>query len=194
MHLNNPRFESTVPTANADERRCYSRRLRIESSPGVGLICLNYRVALFAVLVFSFVLCPQGVRASDECSRIAQMQVYSNAFIQKETADVLGYELAINRHRDSTVDAFFYVYEGAPNNEGIPLSGRISGNDLSVQGNWVEHLIEYPSKKQIVQTHFVELDGALDSHSFRGKVTIEGMEKRDSVSLKRVKSIWLCGK
>ena len=38
---------------------------------------------------------------------------------------------------------------------------------LSVQGTWVEHPVEYPSKKEIVQTHFVKLAGTLDSTAFR---------------------------
>jgi hypothetical protein len=120
------------------------------------------------------------------------MEIYSNAFAHKETGDVLGYELAVKRHDDSTVEALFYVYEGAPNNEAIPLSGHDSGKNLSIQGNWVEHLSEYPSKKETVQNHFVKLNGVLDSASFRGEVAIEGMGERDSVRLKRVKHIWLC--
>jgi hypothetical protein len=134
----------------------------------------------------------QNLGASDECSRTTAMEVYSNAFAHEETGDVLGYELAVKRHDDSTVEAFFYVYEGAPNNEAIPLSGRLSGKRLSIQGDWVEHLIEYPSKKEIVQTHVVKITGVLDSASFRGVVTIEGMAERELVRLKRVKSIWLC--
>ena len=120
------------------------------------------------------------------------MEIYSNAVAHAETGDILGYELAVKRHDDSTVEAFFYVYEGAPNDEAIPLSGHISGKNLSVQGNWVEHLIEYPSKKETVQTHFVKIDGVLNSTSFRGEVTIEGMGERDSIRLKRINRIWLC--
>ena len=65
---------------------------------------------------------------------------------------------------------FFYVYEGAPSNDAISLFGHLSGKNLSIQGDWVEHLIEYPSKKETVQTHFVKIDGAFDSASFRGEV------------------------
>ncbi len=97
------------------------------------------------------------------------MQVYSSAYIVEETGDVLGYELAIKRHTDSIVDALLYVYEGAPNDGGIPLSGHISGKHLTIEGNWVEHLVEYPSKKEIVQTHFVKITGALDPATFRGQ-------------------------
>ncbi len=107
------------------------------------------------------------------------MEVYSNAFAHKETGDILGYELALKPHDDSTVEAFLYVYEGAPNDEAIPLSGHISGRNLRIQGKWVEHLTEYPSKKEIVQTHFVKIDGVLDSASFRGDITIEGMGERE---------------
>jgi len=32
------------------------------------------------------------------------------------------------------------VFRGSPDEEGIPLSGRISGKSSVVQGNWVEHL------------------------------------------------------
>ena len=120
------------------------------------------------------------------------MEIYSNAFAHAETGDVLGYELAVKRHDDSTVEASLYVYEGAPNEEAIPLSGRISGKNLSVEGNWVEHLIEYPSKKETLQTHFVKIDGVFNSTSFRGEITIEGMGERDAIRLKRIKRIWLC--
>jgi hypothetical protein len=133
-----------------------------------------------------------SARVSDECSRTAQMQIYSSAFIHEETGDLLGYELAVRPQHDSRVDALFYIYEGAPVDKGIPLSGYISGRHLRIQGNWAEHLVEYPSKKQIVQTHFVKIDGTLDSASFRGYVTIEGMVQRDSLRLKRIKQIWLC--
>jgi len=133
-----------------------------------------------------------STHASDKCSRTANMQIYSSAFAHKETGDVLGYELAVRPLDDSTVDALFYVYEGVPNDEAIRLSGHISDTRLTIEGKWVEHLIEYPSKKEIVKTHFVKIDGMLDSASFRGELTIEGMVKRDSLRLKRVKRIWLC--
>ena len=109
-----------------------------------------------------------------------------------------GYELAVKRLNDSNVDALLYVYEGAPNNNGIHLQGRTSGKKLTIEGNWDEHLIEYPSKKEIVQTHFVTINGALDSALFRGKVTIKdtsttkGLSEDEAVRLKRVGHIWLC--
>ncbi len=122
------------------------------------------------------------------------MQVYSNVFVHKETGDLLGYDLALNRRGDATVDALLYVYEGGPSDKGVPLSGQISKNRLSVQGTWVEHLIEYPSKKEVVQTHSVKIVGTMDPTAFRGELTIEGMGEREHVKLKRVKRIWSCKK
>lgn len=127
----------------------------------------------------------------DECMRTANLKIYSSAFVEKETGDLDGYELAIDEHKDSTVNAFLYVYEGGES-EGIPLLGHISGDQLSVEGKWVEHLIEYPSKKEVVQTYFVKLSGILKPSSFRGKLSIEGMETDQAIRLKRVKRIWMC--
>jgi hypothetical protein len=126
------------------------------------------------------------------CVKTAVMRIYSSAFAHEETGDVLGYELAIKENNDSTADVLLYVYEGAADDEGIPLSGRISGKELTVQGNWVEHLVEYPSKKEIIQTHSVKIDGTLEAASFRGHIKIENMELPDSVQLKRVKRLWSC--
>jgi len=120
------------------------------------------------------------------------MQVYSNVFVHKETGDLLGYDLAIKRDGDSRVDSLLYVYEGGDSDDGVSLSGQISNSRLSVQGTWVEHLVEYPSKKEIVQNHFVKIVGTLDSAAFRGELTIEGMGEREQVRLKRVKRIWSC--
>jgi hypothetical protein len=55
------------------------------------------------------------------------MRIYSNAVVSEETGDVSGFELAVKKLNDSTVDALLYVYEGAPNNNGIHLQGRTSG-------------------------------------------------------------------
>jgi hypothetical protein len=126
------------------------------------------------------------------------MRIYSNAVFSKETGDVSGFELAIKELNDSTVDALLYVYEGAPNNNGIHLQGRISSKKLTIEGNWDEHLIEYPSKKEIVQTHFVTIEGALNPALFRGKITIKdtsttkGLSEDETVRLRWVGNIWLC--
>jgi hypothetical protein len=122
------------------------------------------------------------------------MQVYSNVFVHPETGDVLGYDLALKRNGDLGVDALFYLYEGGNSDEGVPLSGQMSKNRLSVQGTWVEHLVEYPSKKEIVHTHSVKIVGTLGSTAFRGDLAIEGMGEAEPVQLKRVKYIWSCTK
>ena len=112
--------------------------------------------------------------------------------INKETGDLDGYELAIDEHKDSTVDAWLYVYEGAPNDEAIHISGTISGGRLILGGTWAEHLIEYPSKKRVVQTHLVKMDGSLDSTWFRGTLKIDDFVTPEIVRLKRARRIWLC--
>ncbi len=129
----------------------------------------------------------------DECARTAQMRIYSNAvLIEEEAGDVVGYELAIGQSKGSAVDALLYFYESTPNDEGIPISGRISGNELSLGGNWVVHLIEYPLRKAIIETHSVIIDGTLNSAWFRGRIEIEGQTMPTAVRLKRVDRIWLC--
>ena len=128
----------------------------------------------------------------DKFVRTAQMRIYSDAyFIEEEAGDVLGYELAIRQNNGSAVDALLYFYQGAPNNRGIQLSGRISGKKLSLAGNWVEHLIQYPSRKKIIETHFVRIDGMLTSTRFRGRIDIQGYDT-EIVRLRRVDCIWLC--
>jgi len=146
---------------------------------------------LFAVTL-SGTFFAQNRVAADECERTAGMQVYSNVFVHEETGDLLEYELAIKRNADSGADALLYVYEGGNSDAGVPLSGQISNNHRSIQGTWVEHLIEYPSKKEVVQTHFVKIVGTLDTAAFRGDLTIEGMEEQEQIQLKRVMRILSC--
>ena len=149
---------------------------------------------LFVVVALSGTLLGQNTVAADECKRTAGMQVYSNVFVHEETGDLLGYDLALKRSIDSGVDALLYVYEGGESDAGVPLSGQISNNRLTVQGTWVEHLVEYPSKKEIVQTHFVKIIGTFSAAVFRGELTIEDMEEREQIQLKHVKRIWSCKK
>jgi hypothetical protein len=153
---------------------------------------LDFNLLLIAVLALSGTLL--GQKAADECGKTAGMEVYSNVFVHKETGDLLGYDLALKRGGDSSADALLYVYEGGESDEGVRLSGHISDKLLSVQGTWVEHLVEYPSKKEIVQTHFVKIVGTLEPASFHGELTIEGMGEGEQVRLKRVKKIWSCKK
>ena len=129
-----------------------------------------------------------------DCGRTAKTRVYSDAYLSEETGDVGGTELAITEKKDSTVDALLFIYEGEPNDEAIPLSGSTANKHLTLKGNWVEHLVEYPSKKEIVQTHFVTLDGTLDLATFQGGLKIEGLESPAKARLKRVSQIWMCRK
>jgi hypothetical protein len=140
----------------------------------------------------STIILAQKPDSSDECARTSGMQVYSNVFIHEETGDLLGYDLAIKRKADSSVDALLYVYEGGESGDGIPLSGQVVNKRLAVQGIWVEHLIEYPSKRTIVEKHFVKLVGDLGSTALSGELTIEGIDEREAVRLKHVKRIWSC--
>jgi hypothetical protein len=154
---------------------------------------MHYALVIVSMIAVSSLQAQQSSTPQiSSCSEAAQMRIYSSAFVHEETGDLLGYELAIKQNTDSTVNALLYVYEGAPDEEGIPLSGRISGKSIVVKGNWEEHLVESPSKKEIIQSHFVKVDGVLDAASFQGHVKIENMDSPDKVRLKRVKRLWFC--
>jgi hypothetical protein len=119
------------------------------------------------------------------------MRVYSNAWVDKETGDLNGFELAIKYLDDSKIDALLYLYEGGPA-EGTPLPGHIFSNGgIDIAGDWIEHMIEYPSKKETTETHFVKMSGVLKPASFRGKIRIQGYDVFD-VKLKRVDHTWMC--
>jgi hypothetical protein len=132
--------------------------------------------------------------SEDECSRIAHAQIYSNALYVKEAGDVIGYELALQQPQGNPIHARLYIYQGAPNEDGISLSGQFSGKKLTIEGSWVQHLIEYPSKKEIIETQVVRVDGTLDSRQFRGTIKVEGLANPIKVRLKRVDNIWLCNR
>jgi hypothetical protein len=129
---------------------------------------------------------------SNECIKTAGMDVYSDVFVHEETGDLLGYELAVKRQNNSGADALLYVYEGGEAGEGIPLSGQFSKNRLTLKGTWKERLTEYPSKKNITEEHPVEVFGTLSVGTFRGELTIRGMEDHQHIRLKHVKKILPC--
>lgn len=131
--------------------------------------------------------------SEDECDRTARLRIYSNASFIEEAGDVVGYELALQQPVGASIAASLYVYEGVPNEDGISISGRISGKKLAMDGDWVERLIEEPSKKEIVETHHVRVDGTLESTWFRGTIKIAGLATPINVRLKRVSHIWMCG-
>lgn len=128
--------------------------------------------------------------SEDVCAKTAHLRTYSNAVFVEEAGDVVGYELVFQRSNGSFVSALLYVYEGVPTKDGISVSGQLSSGKVAMQGNWVVHAIEGPSKKQVVETHAVEISGNLDSKRFRGTITISG--SAESLTLKRVEHIWLC--
>ena len=131
--------------------------------------------------------------AENECAMTSGMQIYSNAWLSEETGDVNGYELAVQKSATDSVDVLLYVYEGAPNDQGIHIPGRLSGKKLTAKGIWEEKLIEHPSKKEIVERHFVRMQGTIDATRFVGRLTIEGLvTPAKAVRLKRVKHIWGC--
>jgi len=129
----------------------------------------------------------------DECSQTAQMDIYSDAQVSKVTGDLSGFDLALDKPSGSQRKALLFVYEGG-GSEGIPLSVSLDGDNLVIEGTWVEHLTEYPSKKDVVQTHRVRIMGKLTPKILRGTISIEGLEivNPERMQLKRVQKIWVC--
>ncbi|HXJ05803.1 MAG TPA: hypothetical protein VNH65_11930 [Candidatus Acidoferrum sp.] len=152
-------------------------------------------VSVYALLAMLLsVTLGRALNASeDECERTAQMRVYSNASFIKEAGDVVGYELAVQLREGTSINALLYFYEGVPNKDGVSVSGHIAGGKLAMEGDWVEHLTEQPSNKEIVETHHVTVNGTLDSAWFRGTMKITGLATPIKVKLKRVSHIWMCG-
>lgn len=152
--------------------------------------CMQF-VSLLVVAIPFAATYVSAQKASEECLRTSSMRVYSNAWLSKETGDLNGFEVALKQTADSKIDALLYVYEGGLS-DGIPLPGGASGNNVTIEGAWVEHLVEYPSKKEIIKTHQVKILGTLDSKSFRGKLTIRDLSVDEDVKLRRVGNIWPC--
>lgn len=115
---------------------------------------LSFRVVL---LVFLFVTIVIAQPTSDNgCERTAQMRVYSNPSYIEEAGDVVGYELAVQQGEGNAKIALLYLYEGVPNQDGISVAGHIADGKLSMQGDWIERLVEYPSKKPALRTRHLE--------------------------------------
>jgi hypothetical protein len=121
------------------------------------------------------------------------MDIYSDAQVSKVTGDLSGFDLALDKPTGSQRNALLFVYEGG-GSEGIPLSATVDGDKLVIEGTWVEHLTQYPSKKDIVQTHRVRITGKLTPKILRGTISIEGLEivNPESMQLKRIPKIWVC--
>jgi hypothetical protein len=146
---------------------------------------IGYSVRMIAVAMIGFV--PFGLGANqntpdDECAQTAHMQIYSNAVFVEEAGDVVGYELAFQQRKGNSIEALLFDYQAVPTKEGMSISCRISGKELTMQGNWVVHLIEEPSKNEILETRPVEISGTLNSKHFRGTITISG--QAEPVTLK----------
>jgi hypothetical protein len=143
-------------------------------------------------VLFGMLIGQDALASEDECERTAHMEIYSSAFVSKTTGDLDGYELAIEKNNDSTAQTLLFIYEGAADDDGISIPGHISGNELAIEGDWAEHQIEYPAKKEIIVMHHIKIRGILDSAWFRGTITISGLETPNSVRLKKVHRIWVC--
>ena len=155
-------------------------------------------IARFCICVVLAIVSPFQLGGSpkapeDECLLTSKMSTYSNAEYIKEAGDVVGYELAVRPGKDGAINARLFVYEGAANDEGIPVSGQIADGNLAMEGDWVEHLVEQPSNKEVGEMHHVVVKGTLDPTWFRGSIKISGLATPNQVKLKRVSHIWVCG-
>ena len=152
-------------------------------------------VRLYVPALIGF-LASVGLRANqseiqDECTRSAHLRIFSNAAFIEEAGDVIGYELAFQPPDGKSVKAKLYVYQGTPNLEGISVSGKSYDGSVTMEGSWILHLIEEPSKKEIVETRPVKISGTLDSNRFRGTIKVSG--QAETVTMKRTDHIWMCG-
>jgi hypothetical protein len=151
-----------------------------------------WRRIVWTTVAIAAVQYPLLLTASEtDCARTLNMQVYSSAFIAEGSGDLDGYELAVSPTNNSKVDALLFVYEGAPD-DGIPLSGNVSDKNLTIKGNWIEHQIEYPSKREVIQTHSIMIVGTADPYWFNGTIKVEGLVTPGEIRLKRVPRIWMC--
>lgn len=161
-------------------------------TPSLLLVQVAIAVLVFTALVLVSRNAYGQKGLTEACSETARMEIYSDAWFSNETGDVNGFELALEPPSGERRKAMLYVYEGAANTEGIPLALTAAGKNVVIQGTWVEHLIEYPSKREIVQKHFVRITATMTPDLLRGDLSIEGMVKPTRISLKKVKRIWLC--
>jgi hypothetical protein len=79
-----------------------------------------------------------------------------------------------------------------PNEDGIGMSAPISGRKLTMTGNWIDHRIAESTKKEIVETRLVKIEGTLDLTEFRGTLQFQGLISSFSVRMKRVDHIGMC--
>jgi hypothetical protein len=149
------------------------------------------RLVYFAAyLVVSFCSSAFGKDSwKEECALTRNLKIYSNAYYSEEGGDVVGYELAIEQHKDLSMDVYLFVYEGAPRG-GVHLLGRITGNKVKLEGSWTERLSVSRSQEEISQKLSAKVSGILDPQLFT--IDITDFKNPENVRLKRVKRIWMC--
>jgi len=125
----------------------------------------------------------------NECAGNLCLQIYSNADFVEQAGDVIGYELAFEQPSGKSIKARLYIYQGEPNRDGISVSGQLSAGKVMMEGKWVQHLIEEPSKKEIIETQPVEITGTLDPYWFRGVIKVS--DHTEQVTMKRTDHTWL---
>jgi hypothetical protein len=128
--------------------------------------------------------------AKDECPQTNADRIYSDAFYSQEAGDVVGYELALKPVSGDSYNALLYIYQGVPNKNGILLTGTRRASTISLEGDWVEELIEYPSKQNTTHRQHVKLEGRLSKSLFRGHLQVDNYSSQ--LSLRPVNHIWLC--
>jgi hypothetical protein len=136
-----------------------------------------------------FGLPPNQSAPQSECNGNLCLQVYSNADFIEEAGDVIGYELAFEPRSGKSIKAQLYIYQGEPNTDGIDVSGHFSDGKVMMEGKWIQHLVEEPSNKEIIESQPVEITGTLDPKWFRGIIRVSGHAEK--VTLKRTDRTWL---
>ncbi len=142
------------------------------------------------MILFTVVVSCGFSSAKDECPQTLVYRIYSNAFFPEESGDVVGYDLALKPTNGNSYESLLYIYEGAPNLDGISLVGDRKGATISLEGDWREELVEYPSKRNITRIQHVKLKGRISERHFRGLLQLDSTSF--PLSLKLANHIWLC--
>lgn len=125
-------------------------------------------------------------RSKDFCDAAIGGTSYSNAYIDEETSDALGYALVLK----SRNNAVLYVYEGGEPSV-IKLPFERSGNRITIRGIWHEHLVEYPARKEIVEDHPVVVEASLTGRVMNASIRI-GDWGESKIKMKKVAHILGC--
>jgi hypothetical protein len=158
----NPSFSDACRPLHTRHRQLEKSALARASIPPMHRRNIRLPVPAFLAILLSAPFNLAQDESPDACEHTAQMQVYSDARYVEEAGDVVGDELAVKRHEGNLIDGQLYFYQGEPNKDGISLSGHIVGKKLTMEGEWVPHIVEDPSNEQIVETHHVTVNGTLE--------------------------------